>query len=133
MKSLVVRVGESLILIFLAVSCTGPPARSESCGPTPVVTAEVRDALKPRPVSSGKKAGQYAPDQVLVRFKDGTQQQAIEAIQGQLHLYTVKVVVRPNLYLMKIQDGSSVEDIIKRLKDFEAVEYSEPNYIRTIH
>jgi hypothetical protein len=35
----------------------------------------------------------------------------------------------PNLFLMKITDGSPVDAVIKKLKTYEAVKYAEPNYV----
>ncbi|MBW1677423.1 MAG: hypothetical protein JRJ79_12650 [Deltaproteobacteria bacterium] len=58
---------------------------------------------------------------------------AIENIQRELSLKTIRVVHAPNLYLMKILNGSSVETIMERLKDFPEVAFSEPNYIVTMH
>jgi hypothetical protein len=55
-----------------------------------------------------------------------------EAIQKEVHLETIRLVSKPNLYLMKILDGSSVESVMERLRNYEDVQYSEPNYIRTI-
>ncbi len=81
---------------------------------------------------SGKERPDYVPGQILVKFKQGTDDETIEAIQRELRLKTLKIVSRPNLYLMKILNGSSVESIMERLKDFQEVVYSEPNHVVTI-
>jgi len=70
---------------------------------------------------------------IRVKFKDGTTDQAIAAIQRELHLETISIVSKANLYLIKILDGSSVESVMERLRHYKEVKYSEPNYIRTIH
>jgi hypothetical protein len=73
------------------------------------------------------------PGQILVKFKQGTDQKAIEGIQKELALKTIRVVSKPYLYLMKITDGTLVEKMIIRLQDFDQVLYSEPNYIISIN
>ena len=75
----------------------------------------------------------YEPGQVLVSFKDGVEKQAVESIQRALSLKTIRIVRRPNLFLMRIMDESSVEAVIERLRDFPDVAYAEPNYRVTVH
>ena len=41
---------------------------------------------------------------IRVKFKDGTTDQAIAAIQRELHLETISIVSKANLYLIKILD-----------------------------
>jgi len=74
----------------------------------------------------------YEPRQVLVSFKDGVEKQVVESIQRALSLKTIRVVRRPNLFLMKIMDESSVEAVIERLRGFPDVAYAEPNYRLTV-
>ena len=75
----------------------------------------------------------YVPGQVLVKFKDGVDEQAVETIQKALSLKTIRVVRRPSLFLMRIMDESSVEAVIERLRDFPEVAYAEPNFLVTVH
>jgi hypothetical protein len=91
-------------------------------------------ALRVEQEKSGRsiKPHEYVPGQILVKFRPETNDQTIEAIQEALRLKTIKVVSSPSLYLMKILDGSSVERTMERLKDFQDVAYSEPNYIVTV-
>jgi hypothetical protein len=76
-----------------------------------------------------KGSHNYIPGVILIKFKDGTDVQSIKTIQKRLGLKTIKVVPKLNIYHMKIQNGSSVEEVMKRLQSFLEVEYSEPNYI----
>jgi hypothetical protein len=70
----------------------------------------------------------YAKSDVLVKFSSETEAQVIAQIQKELHLETIRKFSSPNLYLMRITDGSSVEKMIERLNGYESVEYAEPNY-----
>jgi hypothetical protein len=69
------------------------------------------------------------PDEVLVRFNPDTTPEAIERIQAELYLETVRKFRSSNLYLMKITDGTAVEAIIQKLKTYPTVKYAEPNYV----
>ena len=71
----------------------------------------------------------YVPDQVMVKFKSNTDAETIERIRTSLKLETLRKFSSPNLFLMKITDGSSVEAIIERLTTYEAVKYAEPNHL----
>jgi hypothetical protein len=121
-----------LVLTFLTMSCTGSATPPEQHLTGAVQTGGVQDQklLKTRP--SGRETGDHVSEQVLVKFKEGAEEQTIEAVQAALHLQTIRIIPRPNLYLMEIQNGCSVEETIRRLQEFEAVEYAEPNLIRTI-
>jgi hypothetical protein len=68
-------------------------------------------------------------DEILVKFKPGTDADTIELIRAAFNLKTMRKFSGPNLYLMKITDGSSVEAVIEKLKTYEAVKYAEPNYV----
>ena len=79
-----------------------------------------------------QQAGQkppYVPDQVLVKFKSGTDAETMERVRTALKLETLRKFSSPNLFLMKITDGSSVEAIIERLTTYEAIKYAEPNHV----
>lgn len=71
----------------------------------------------------------YVLDEVLVKFKPGTDADTIARIRADLNLKTMRKFSSPNLFLMKITDGSAVESVIKQLKAYEAVKYAEPNYV----
>ena len=118
----------SIISVF-AISCSGQVTEPDQQRPGEQVQA---DTLKEKgPVNlypNQQESGNYAPDEVFVKFKKGTDKHSIEVIQRELNLETIRVFSTPDLYLMRIQDGRSVEKIIILLKNSKAVLYSEPNY-----
>jgi len=119
------------VILLLTISCAGQSTKpKEKSSRHPQVT-EMQEREQPKLAPSGIERKDYIPGEILVKFKDGTDTQAIEAIQRELHLKTIREFSSPNLYLMKILDGSSVERIVERLRNYEEVKYSEPNYIRT--
>ena len=72
---------------------------------------------------------EYVPHEVLVKFNPDTNPETIARIQAELKLEKVREFRSPNLFLMKITDGTSVEAIIEKLKTYEEVKYAEPNYV----
>jgi len=83
-----------------------------------------------RSAPMGIESLKYIPGEILIKFKDGAEVESIKIIQERLGLTTIKVVSKQRVYLMKIQNGASIEEVMKRLQKFREVEYSEPNYIR---
>ena len=92
-------------------------------------TSEAKETKHPKSAPKGKESYNYIPGEILIKFKDGTDLQNIKTIQKRLDLTTIKVVPKLNIYRMKIMNGSSVEEVMKRLQEFLEVEYSEPNYM----
>ena len=119
----------AVLLIILLPACGGQTGNSS-----------LQSEQKPN-LSGNKHTGQtgisqqagqktpYVPDQVLVKFKSGTDAETIERVRTALKLETLRKFSSPNLFLMKITDGSSVEAIIERLTTYEAVKYAEPNHV----
>ncbi len=122
-----------LVILVLTISCAGQSTKPKEKSSRHPEVSEIKKTEQPRLAPSGRERKDYIPSQILVKFKDGTDTKAIKAIQRELHLKTIKIVSRPNLYLMKILDGSSVERIVERLRNYEEVKYSEPNYVRTAY
>lgn len=72
---------------------------------------------------------QYVPHEVLVKFNPDTKPETIMRIRAELKLEKVREFRSPNLFLMKITDGTSVEAIIEMLRTYNEVKYAEPNYV----
>jgi hypothetical protein len=123
---------QSLIILLFVISCSGQnmEPNEEFFRHSQAAKTKSQEQQKLAPVE--KKSKGYVPGKILVKFKDSTSAQAIKNIQRELHLETIRLVYKPNLYLMKILDGSSVESVIERLQNYEEVKYSEPNYLRSI-
>jgi hypothetical protein len=121
-----------LLVCFAVVSCTNPAVTSEKYlkKQPPSGDNYIKERKEVTPLRTEKR--NYAPGQILVKFADGTEEQTIATIQAKLSLTTIRIVHRPNLYLMRILDNSSVEAIMKRLRDFPEVVFSEPNYIASV-
>ncbi len=122
-----------LTILTLTTCCVGQGVGIKEKSSDHSQVTEILGREQPKLAPSGRERKDYIPGEILVKFKDGTDAQTIEAIQRGLHLKTIREFSSPNLYLMKILDGSSVERIVERLRNYEEVKYSEPNYVRTTH
>lgn len=109
------------ILVFTTVSCQGNPDAQSGLEKTGAVSKGI----------SGVKKQDYREGELLVKFRSDVNRLAIKKIIEGLDLEIIKVVSDPNLYLLRIPRDSTITEIIKRLRQFEEVEYSEPNYIRS--
>ena len=120
-----------LLLLPIAVACTTPeqtePVRLSGDGAYSSQSGNVN-----RMGVSDKPAQEIVPNQILVRFREGTDRSEIEHIQVEAGVRILKAVSGNTLFLMKIMDGSSVEDAIRRLKGYPEILYAEPNYGRGI-
>ena len=110
------------ILVFTTASCQGNLDAQPGLEKTGAVSKGI----------SGVKKQDYREGEVLVKFRSSVNRSQAEKMIEGLDLEIIKVVSAPNLYLLRIPLDSTVPEIIECLKQFEEVEYSEPNYIRYI-
>lgn len=119
-----------LIIFVFTVSCGGQSTESKrDLAQHPEETEVSKTGIKKLP-PLGDDSLDCVSGEVLVRFRDGTDSRVIEAIQTELNLKTIRIVFRPNLYLMRVPSSASVEEIIEKLQDFQEVAHAEPNYFR---
>lgn len=121
--------GLFVILVLACAAPTGsgstrPQQKPAESGIGQTARSEISQPEAPQP--------DYVKDEVLVKFKPGTDAETIEHIRSTLKLEIMRRFSSPNLFLMKITDGTSVPAVIEQLKTFEAVKYAEPNYVVTI-
>ena len=126
------KIFKGLIILVLTTSCACQSMNTNSRSSHDPQLSEIQRKEKVKPTTSGRQRKDFVPAEILVRFKDGTDSQAIDTIQNELHLKSIRVVSSPNLYLMMILDGSSVAQVMESLKKYKEVKYSEPNYVRTL-
>ncbi|MGD9037939.1 MAG: hypothetical protein PVF10_15360 [Syntrophobacterales bacterium] len=120
-----------LVIVLLTISCADRHSDVQDKEASQPQAIEIQASGQPKLSPAGEETKNYVPGVILVKFKDGTTVQAKEAIQKEVHLETIRLISKPNLYLMKILDGSSVERVLERLGKFREVQYAEPNYIRS--
>jgi subtilisin family serine protease len=74
----------------------------------------------------------YRPDEVLVKFKPTLSEQTIDATIASYQGKKIKRIPRINVYKIKIQEGTTLEETLFALRRNPDVEYAEPNYIAYI-
>jgi hypothetical protein len=122
-----------IVILFLTISCADRHLEEQEKEAFHPQAIEIQGSEQPKLSPAGGEPKNYVPGEILVKFRDGTTDQMKEALQKELHRETIRLVSKPNLYLMKIRDDSSVESVMERLREFKEVKHAEPNYIRTIH
>jgi hypothetical protein len=122
-----------LVIFFLIISCADRHPEAQAKGVFHPKAIDIQGGDQPKLSPVGGETENYVAGEILVKFRNGTSGQIKTAIKKEVHLETIRLFSKPNLYLMRILDGSSVENAIERLGKFKEVEHAEPNYIRTIH
>ena len=118
-----------VFVLLVSSACSKPEGQQKlTYPPREVRTAEGNEPKLEPPGGEGKN---YVPGEIMIKFHAGTSEKAIQEIMRELHLETIRIVSKPDLYLMKILDGSPVESVLERLHKLEEVESAEPNYMRT--
>ncbi|MGB6383234.1 MAG: hypothetical protein WBG51_18840 [Syntrophobacteria bacterium] len=123
---------QMIVILFLIISCADRHQEAQEKKASHPRAIGIQGSEQPNLSPEGGETKNYVPGEILVKFRDGTTDQTKKAIQKEVHLETIRLISKPNLYLMKILDGSSVESVMERLGKFKEVKYAEPNYIRTI-
>jgi predicted Fe-Mo cluster-binding NifX family protein len=77
------------------------------------------------------KNNSYAQGEIIIKIVPGTSDVTINTILGRLKLKTIKKISSRGVYLVKIEGNTTVDELVKSLKQIKEIEYSEPNYIRT--
>ena len=124
---------QMIVILLLIISCADRHLEEQEKEASHPRAIGIQGGEQPKLSPEGGETKSYVPGEILVKFRDGTTDQTKKAIQKEVHLETIRLISKPNLYLMKILDGSSVERVLERLVKFKEVKYAEPNYIRTIH
>ena len=123
---------QMIVILLLIISCADRHQEAQEKKASHPRAIGIQGSEQPNLSPEGGETKNYVPGEILVKFRDGTTDQTKKAIQKEVHLETIRLISKPNLYLMKILDGSSVESVMERLGKFKEVKYAEPNYIRTI-
>ena len=118
-----------LIFLLFSVSCDEQVTKQNTDQANETVNLKNQADKQQNFDHTVKKDWNYIPGEVLIKFKDGTSEESIKAIQNKLNLKIITVVPKIGIYRMKIQNSSTVEKVIKSLQGFKEVEYSEPNYV----
>ena len=118
-----------LVLVVLSAACCGQNNNNNLKSDNKPMDSDNSNGNRAANSRPQAQNAQIVPDEVLVKFNPDTQPETIARIQADLQLEALRKFRSPNLFLMKITDGTAVEAIIRKLKTYPAVEYAEPNYV----
>jgi len=82
-----------------------------------------------------KNNPEYVEGEIIIKYKDGISLKSTngktktEKIRESKSLKKIKSIENMNIELVEINNDSSVEEKIEELKEYNEVEYAEPNYI----
>lgn len=96
-----------------------------ACTYSPLISKNEKPQISPKE--------EYVKDEVIVKFKEGIADSRINEINASLGCETIKNIGLTKTFLIKIKTGKSVKEIIDKYKQFEEVEYAQPNYIKYVH
>jgi hypothetical protein len=119
-------------VFFISISCDHQEMKPDENPPSRNRPSEIKKESSPAALTSEFTENQAVAGQVLIKFKVGTDVESINLIQQTFHLKPIKIVTEPNLYLMRILDGTPVEQKILALKEAQDVEYAEPNVMYSL-
>jgi hypothetical protein len=117
---------------MIIISCDHQEMKPGGNLPSKERPSDIMKGSKNGDTHSKETENQAVAGQVLIKFKKDTDVESIHRIQRAFHLETMKIVIEPNLYLMRILDGTPVEKKIQALKGAEDVAYAEANYIYSL-
>lgn len=72
---------------------------------------------------------EFAPDEVLVKFRADTTQAIIDDLLKKHGVNTRKIIRGISVHVLNMPRGILVQEMVRRLNSEVAVEYAEPNYV----
>ncbi|MGA1844184.1 MAG: S8 family serine peptidase, partial [bacterium] len=85
------------------------------------------------PVSEFQSDAEYVPDQILVKFKDGTTSDKKKDIHDRHGCKEISTSEYSGCTVVEIPADATVEEMVNQYLQEEEVEFAEPNYIRHRH
>jgi len=84
--------------------------------------------LEKKELNHAPSAIEYAPDEILVKFKSGVREDAINTMISEFG-FSVKSTLLSGTKLVAIPSGKTVDEMVRIYECLPEVEYAEPNYI----
>jgi hypothetical protein len=118
-----------LVTVCLATACADRSRTAGDAAEESIPVSEEKRKAAAEGTSETDGQMRYMPGEVLVKFTPEMDTEKIETLVERLRLEVVRVVSSPDLYLLRILDEASVEEVVERLTAVEGVAYAEPNYV----
>ena len=96
--------------------------------PEPITPLPATPPSSPNQASS-EPDEKYIPDQIIVKFKQGTPIEAQQALNESLGTTVIHTSPSAGFIVLQIAEGKTVEEMVALYSEQSIVEYAEPNYI----
>ncbi len=71
----------------------------------------------------------YVKDELIAKFKEGATEVRIKEIISSLGCEIIRSIGSTKTFLIKIKTGEDVEEMMGKYRQFDEVEYAQPNYV----
>ncbi len=115
-----------IFVFFFSSSFDFPRLRKQKRNPMRMFRHQVHSINHEQPFGIGET--RYAPDRVLVKFKQTLSLQTIDTTINAYQAETIKQIPVLEIYILKVPEYSTVEEMIYALKLNPDVEYATPDY-----
>ncbi len=124
MKKLVILQKIILFVLLSVVLIVGCQQQPESTPPLPT-------PAPPTPAPSESEE-EYVPNQIIVKFKQGTPLEAQQELNEKLGTTVIHTSPSAGFKVLQIPEGKTVEEMVAIYSEQTIVEYAEPNYVEHI-
>ena len=126
----------TLLAVILFVSSSvvlivGCQEQSEPAPPLPAVPPPTPTAPTDIPAPSEPEE-EYVPDQIIVKFKQGTPLEAQQELNEKLGTTVIHTSPSAGFRVLQIPKEKTVEEMVALYSEQSIVEYAEPNYIQRL-
>jgi len=92
------------------------------------IEVEPQEIKKP-PFPPPTAGPEYAPDEILVKFKPGVKRSLMAEIHARFGMVKIREIERIGVHRLRIPAGRTVSEMVEEYRRNPNVEYAEPNYI----
>jgi len=85
--------------------------------------------MKRAPFPSKTAGPEYAPDEILVKFKPGVKRSLTAEIHARFGMVKIREIERIGVHRLRIPAGRTVPEMVQEYLRNPNVEYAEPNYV----
>lgn len=96
------------------------------------IEVEPQEIKKP-PFPPETAGPEYAPDEILVKFKPGVKRSLMAEIHARFGMVKIREIRRIGVHRLRIPAGRTVPQMVEEYRRNPNVEYAEPNYVARKH
>ena len=118
-----------LVLILICLSIVyGVDVNNSLAETESAIEVEPQEIKKP-PFPPETAGPEYAPDEILVKFKPGVKRSLMAEIHARFGMVKIREIRRIGVHRLRIPAGRTVSQMVREYRRNPNVEYAEPNYV----